>query len=274
MQNTYTCSSEELIKNTRLPLRVMNTEEDMYDEIAHIMADVIEKNNGGQTVIICPVGPTGQYGRFAEIVNKRRISLKNCIFINMDEYLTDNDETIPYDSILSFHGIMDRELYRKIDPELIMPEEQRIFPEPGKEKELDEYIEKLGKIDCVLTGVGINGHIAFNEPPSENDRISDEDYRNIGTRRLDISRETVTNNGANKLCGALDIFPKRCITLGMKQLLKADMIKVYLYCGWQWGIMRKAALEPPTRFAPVSFLQNHNNAEMVVTKALFEKRVF
>ena len=271
--NTYTCNSENLMKNARIPMRVMDSEESMYDEIAEIMVSVIEKNGDNQTVIICPVGPIGQYKKFAELVNKKRLSLKNCIFINMDEYLTDDDKTIPHDSILSFHGIMDRELYSRIDPELVMPPEQRIFPEPGKEKELDEYIEKLGKVDCVLTGVGINGHIAFNEPPEANEDISDEEYMNIGTRCLDISRETITNNGANKLCGALDVFPKRCVTLGMKQLLKADIIKVYLYCGWQWGIMRKAALEESTRFAPVSFLQKHTNAEMVVTKDLFEKRV-
>ena len=135
---------------------------------------------------------------------------------------------------------------------------------------MDALFETLGQVDLCLTGVGINGHIAFNEPPKVTDPISDREYKNCGTRCADIAAETIVNNGANKLHGALDIFPKRCITLGMKQLLKAKTLKVYLYCNWQWGIMRKMALEAESRFMPVSFLQTHPNAEMVITESLYE----
>ena len=266
----YYCSKEDLMKNAKTPLRVMETEDAIYREIARIMADTIIKNNGKQTVIICPVGPIAQYPHFVEIVNNENISLKNCIFINMDEYLDDNDNYIPYDNMLSFRKIMDDMLYSKIKPELVMDEKNRLFPEPGKEKELDAFIDSLEKVDLCLTGVGINGHIAFNEPAEPEDNITDEEYENIGTRCLDISRETITRNGSGKIHGALDIFPRRCITLGMKQLLKAEVFKVYLYLDWQWGIMRKAALHDVTRFAPVTYLQNHKNAEIVVSKEVFD----
>ena len=86
----------------------------------------------------------------------------------------------------------------------------------------------------------------------------------------DISKETIVNNGLHKMRGALEIFPRRCVTLGMKQLLKAKVLKVYLYCDWQWGIARKISLQDESRFMPVSFLQSHENSEMVVTKDLFE----
>ena len=268
-EQIYTCTPEELMKKSRLPLRVMPTEAAMYEEMAELMADIIEKKQGETTVIICPVGPIGQYPILAGKINSRRLDLKNCWFINMDEYLTDDDRTIDYHSPLSFHAIMDRMLYDRIDKELIMPPEQRIFPEPGHEAEIDALIDSFDSIDCCLTGVGINGHIAFNEPPEADEAITDAEFEQIGTRRLDISRETITNNGAHKIRGALDIFPKRCISLGMRQLLKAEMFKVYLYCDWQWGIMRKGALHTPTRSAPVTFLQNHPNSEMVVTEELF-----
>ena len=272
MINTYYCSSEDFVKNSKIPVRVMDTEAAMMEEIAELMASTIEANNtkGERTVIICPVGPIGQYPIFANKVNERNISLKDCWFINMDEYLVGDDETIPYENPLSFKATMDRVLYSQVKEELLMPTSQRLFPEPRKEKEIDELFETLGKVDLCLTGVGINGHIAFNEPPKATDAITDEEYKNCGTRCADIATETVVNNGANKLRGALDIFPKRCITLGMKQLLKAKTLKVYLYCNWQWGIMRKMALEEESRFMPVSFLQTHPNAEMVITETLYE----
>ncbi len=268
-QEIYYCSKEDFIKNAKLPVRVMDTGDDMYREIARIMADTIKNNGDNQTVIICPVGPIAQYPYFVEIVNTENISLKNCIFINMDEYLVEGDKLIPYENMLSFKQTMDNMLYSHIKPELLMPEENRIFPEPGKEKELDAFIDGLEKIDLCLTGVGINGHIAFNEPAEPTDNITDEEFENIGTRCLDISRETITRNGSGKTYGALDIFPRRCITLGMKQLLKAKVFKVYLYLDWQWGIMRKGALHDVTRFAPVTYLQKHPNAEMVVTDMLY-----
>ena len=269
MKETYYCSPEEFSKNSKIPLRFMKTEESMYEEIGRLMADTIKNNGDDKTVIICPVGPIAQYTHFADIVNREKISLKNCWFINMDEYLTDDDKTIAYNNPLSFHATMDRMLYSKIDPELLMPESQRLFPIPGKEKETDELFEKLGKVDICLTGVGINGHIAFNEPAEPGDDITDAEYMELGTRCMDISRETIVNNGAHKIRGALDIFPKRCITLGVKQLMKAKVLKVYLYCDWQWGIARKIALEPASRFMPASFLQFHDNAEMVITEDLY-----
>lgn len=268
MKDIYHVSPAEFLENAKIPTRVMETEAAMMEEIAQIMVDTIVKNGDEKTVIICPVGPIGQYPIFAEKVNSMRLSLKNCWFINMDEYLDDEDRVIDYDNPLNFHAIMDRLLYSKVDPDLVMPESQRFFPEPKKEAEIDALIEKLGKVDLCLTGVGINGHIAFNEPPAEDEAVTDEEYENIGTRCLDISRETIVNNGLHKIRGALDIFPKRCVTLGMRQLLKAETFKVYLYCDWQWGIMRKISLGEATRLAPASFLQNHPNAEMVVTKDL------
>ncbi len=270
---TYTSTPEEFLKNAKLPTRVMRDEASMYEEIAQIMFDTIKNNGDEKTVIICPVGPIGHYPIFAKKVNEAKISLKNCWFINMDEYLDEEDREIEYENPLRFKAIMDKMLYSQISPELVMPEEQRLFPEPGHEADMDKLIEDLGKVDCVLTGVGINGHIAFNEPPEAGDPITDEEYRNTGTRCLDISRETITNNGRGKIRGALDVFPRRCITLGMKQLLSAKMIKVYLYCDWQWGIMRKCALEDESRYAPVTFLQSHPNAEMVVTEELYNTMI-
>ena len=268
----YKISKEEWAKNSKIPFRVAEKDTDMHVEMARLMADVLKENNakGEKTVIILPVGPIMQYAPFAKVINEEKISLKNAWFINMDEYLTAYGKWIDYDNNLSFRAVMDRLLYSKIDAELVMPESQRLFPEPGKEAEIDALIESFGKVDICLTGVGINGHIAFNEPPEADEAITDEEFKNIGTRCLNIARETIVNNGLHKVAGALDIFPRRCITLGMKQLLKARVLKVYLYCDWQWGIARKISLADESKSMPASFLQSHPNSEMIITKDLYE----
>ena len=131
MQNMdyYQISAEELGKNSKIPILKLSDSGEVFYELALEMKETIEKNNqaGRHTVFICPVGPIGQYPIFVRLVNRDRVSLKNCWFINMDEYLNDDETYISEDSPLSFRGFMKRSVYEKIDPELVMPQEQRIF---------------------------------------------------------------------------------------------------------------------------------------------------
>ena len=75
---------------------------------------------------------------------------------------------------------------------LIMPENQRQFPCVGKEKEYDELIDELGGVDMCFGGLGINGHIAFNEPPENS--VDCKVFAEYPTRVLPITRETKTIN--------------------------------------------------------------------------------
>ena len=165
----YQISAEELGKNSKVPLLKLGDSGEVFYELAMEMVNEIEKNNaaGRRTVFICPVGPVGQYPIFVRLVNERRLSLKNSWFINMDEYLTDDGEWIDESSPLSFHGFMNRTVYSKIDPELIMPEEQRIFPDPHDPEHIAKVIDELGGVDIAFGGIGINGHLAFNEAQDE-----------------------------------------------------------------------------------------------------------
>ena len=67
----------------------MDSEYDVYHEMARIMFDEIKENNvkGKNAVLICPVGPIGQYKRFVSMVNKYRLNLKDVYILNIDEYL-------------------------------------------------------------------------------------------------------------------------------------------------------------------------------------------
>ncbi len=165
MVDYRTIPANELGKGSNIKVELCETEVDLYWKMAIEVAELIEENNkkGEPTVMIIPYGPLGPYARLVDMVNTRRISLKNCWFINMDEYLDKNNRYLPKDDPLSFRGGMDRTFYSLVDPELNVPEEQRFFPEPGNEGKVWEIIQKFGKLDMCWGGVGITGHIAFNE---------------------------------------------------------------------------------------------------------------
>lgn len=243
---------------------------DLYWHIALDMVARIQVNNAEDrpTLFIVPVGPVGQYRRFVDLCNRDRIDLRRVHFINMDEYLDEEGRPIGTDSPLSFRGFMDRECYSRLDPALIMPEANRIFPVPGRESEIQSRIESLGGVDTTYGGIGINGHIAFNEPPEpdkEGRLPSVEDFAATGTRILELSRETRTINAVTAAGGCIDLIPRRCITVGMREILGARRIRLFMHREWQKGMVRKVLHGGLDVRVPASLCALHPDARITVT---------
>ncbi len=272
----YNLIEPELLgENTTIDLRVCENEVDMYWRMAIEVLELISENNkkNEPTVMIVPYGPLGAYNRLVYLINKYRISLKNCVFINMDEYLSDEHTYIPTDDPLSFRGGMDRIFYNLLDEELNVLPENRIFPEPGKEGQVLEIIEKYGKLDMIFGGVGINGHYAFNEPPEPGETVDNEEFLSRPTRVLKISRETKTIN-AYMNCGAdLDAIPEWCITVGMKEAYMARKIRMLMPRDWNAGALRKVLHGPITASVPCSLFRNHPDAALYTTVEATQKPI-
>ena len=253
---------EELGIGSTIKLDVSQTEVDIYWKVAMEVLELISANNrkGEPTVMVVPYGPLGPYFRLAHLVNKYRVSLKNCVFINMDEYLADDKTYIDINDPLSFRGGMNRIFYDVVDDELNVLPENRYFPDPAKPQEVMEIIERYGKLDMVFGGVGINGHYAFNEPPEPGEVCSNEEFLNRPTRVLKISRETRTIN-AYMNCGAdLNAIPEYCITVGMKEMFMARRVIMIMPRDWNAGALRKVLHGEITASVPCSLFRNHPNA--------------
>ncbi len=253
-----------------IKLRTVEREWDIYFDMALSMLDVIMKNNAEnkRTVMIVPVGPTDHYPILAKMINQLKVSLKNVWFFNMDEYLISPTEVLDANDKMSFHKRMDTEFYSRVDETLVMPKSQRVFPEPGKEKEFDDLILSLGGVDACFGGLGINGHIAFNEAAEEDDPITAEEFANLPTRVLKITRETRTINAYGYQRGDLRGMPEYCITVGMKQILAARKIYIAMNRDWQHGIAQHVFNDKPQAQIPASLLQNHPNVEFVTSEAI------
>lgn len=241
----------------------------IYFDMALTMLEEIiyhnEKNE--QTVMIVPVGPTQHYPILAEMVNRLGVSLKNVHFFNMDEYLVDPETVISEDDKMSFHKRMNDEFYNRVNPELVMDEDHRHFPEPGKEAEYDALIEKLGGIDLCMGGLGINGHVAFNEADGS---ISADEFANLGTRVLQISRETQTINAYGYQRGDLAGMCQWCITVGMKQIINSRKIYIALNRPWQNGPFKHSLYDNETGLWPASLLRRNKNVTYCTMPEIFE----
>lgn len=259
----FEIEANELGANAKVPVRILGSSGEVFYEIALEMLSVIKENDaaGRRTVFICPVGPVGQYPIFTRLVNRDRVSLRNCWFINMDEYLNDDGTYIDESSHLSFRGFMARNVYGKIDPELLMPPEQRVFPDPEDPGKVDRLIEKLGGVDVTFGGIGINGHLAFNEA---DDSLTPEEFAALGTRIVKLTPETRTANAIGDRGGAIDAMPTLAVTIGMKQILSAKRVRLGVFREWHRGVVRQAAYGPVTAHFPATLLQAHPDAVIYV----------
>src|SRR5215831_4963779 len=235
--------------------------EDLADAIlAEIQAG--ERSGRGATLII-PVGPVDQFPLLAERINTQRVACRNTVLINMDEYLTDEDEWIPEDHPLSFRGYMERSFYSLLDPALVPLKENRVFPHPESPGAIAELVSARGGVDVCFGGIGINGHLAFNEPPEPDETLSVERFAALPTRILSLSRETRTINSVT-VGGEINIIPKRAITVGMKEILASRRLRFYCNRPWQSAVLRRALHGPVTPACPASFLRLHPDAVVTV----------
>ena len=240
-----------------IKLKAVGVEKDVYFDMAKAMYDEIVSHNkkGEKTVMIVPVGPTDQYPILADMINEGDVSLKNVHFFNMDEYMVSKTETISAEDPLCFEGRMKREFYDRVREDLVMPESQRHFPRVGREAEYDKMLEDLGGADACFGGLGINGHVAFNEPPEPNEKITADEFANLGTRVLPISRETKAINAYGYNRGDLLGMPQWCVTVGMKQILASKKIYIALNRPWQYGPLKHALFDDETATCPASLLR-------------------
>src|SRR5947209_3883688 len=137
-------SASELGTGTGVNVKIKTDMASIAQAVADdMLAEILRaKNERRNATLIVPVGPVDHYPILAKILNKEKISIRDVALINMDEYLTDDDEWIPAGHPLSFRGYMDRLFYDLLEPSLAPKKENRIFPHPKKCDEIQKLIKK------------------------------------------------------------------------------------------------------------------------------------
>jgi glucosamine-6-phosphate deaminase len=259
-----------------LPVEIVETDTDLYYHIALTLYFEIEKNNavGRSSVFILPVGPVYQYRRFVWLCRQRPLDLSGLHCFFMDEYLDERGKRISPDDPLSFRGFIRRELIEPMPREMNLRAEQVLFPDPEDAAGYDQHLARLGGAGTCIAGVGINGHLAFNEAPGPGQEISNEAFKALPTRVIPLTRETITINSNTSLRGAFERIPGQAVTVGFKQIFESKRIVVYLNRPWQNAVVRKLLFGKITARFPASLLREHADARLVMTREVASKPDF
>ncbi len=185
-----------------------------YEEMSEIAANIFKEQlqNNKKSVLGLATGgtPEGFYAKMVEAYKAGEISFAEAKSFNLDEYIG-----IEPSNKASYHYYMDEQLFNHVD----MKREDIHVPagDPSQvEKNTDQYdqmIEEAGGIDIQLLGIGVNGHIGFNEPGT-----SFESYTNV----VELTEST---REANKIYfDSIEDVPTHAITMGIKTILNAKKV--------------------------------------------------
>lgn len=119
----------------------------------------------------------------------------------------------------------------------------------------ENIIKELGNIDMQLLGIGLNGHIGFNEPGESFEKT---------THCVQLTQSTIDAN--QRLFDEGEAVPEKAFTMGIKSIMQSKHILLIANGEKKAQIIRDAFFGPVTPKVPASILQLHNNVTVIVDK--------
>jgi glucosamine-6-phosphate deaminase len=124
----------------------------------------------------------------------------------------------------------------------------------------ERAVEAAGGIDLAVLGLGPNGHLGFNEPPSD---------PRSPTRIVDLTEESVESNA--RYWGGRERVPRQALTAGMSVMLAARHILLVASGERKADILQRALQGPVTAAVPASYLQQAPHVTVIADHAAAAK---
>jgi len=252
-------SDFDLTSHERIPTLLFNTAIEGSLYVANSIAELIESRNkeSKPTVLGLATGstPTQVYDELVRKHKEEGLSFERVITFNLDEYFP-----MAPDAHQSYVHFMHEYLFNHID---IKPENIHI-PDGTLKKDAvaafcEEYeakIAQVGGLDVQILGIGRTGHIGFNEPGSS-----------INSKNRLITLDRLTMLDAASGFFGIENVPRRAITMGVGTILQAKKIYMMAWGEGKANIVRETIEGAINTSIPATFLQQHNQTEVILDTA-------
>lgn len=201
--------------------------------------------------------PIGFYKELVNLYKQGKFSFKEVKTFNLDEYYG-LDKSNPQ----SYHYYMMENLFKHIDIDL-----ENVNIPDGTAKDIDEEcrayedkIRKAGGIHMQLLGIGINGHIGFNEPDVKFEAI---------THLVNLDEETIEAN--SRFFSSIEEVPRSAISMGIKTIMHSKKILLLAAGSEKAQVIERMINGPITPELPASILQLHPDVTLIVDKEAGDK---
>ncbi len=199
--------------------------------------------------------PKTLYAELVRMHREEKLSFKNVITFNLDEYYPINN-----DALQSYNRFMQTHLFNHIDinPKNIHIPNGEIKKENIKDhcRQYEKMIKDAGGIELQILGIGNNGHIGFNEPGS-----------GIYSKTRLITLDNTTRIANAYEFANISEVPRLAITMGIGEILKAKKIILMAWGSGKAPVIKQTVEEEITEHVPASLLQNHDDVSFYVDEA-------
>lgn len=231
---------------------VVDSYEKLSRKAANIIAAQMISKPGCVLGLATGSSPIGTYENLAKMCADGDIDFADVTSVNLDEYAgldASNDQSYRY--------FMNTNLFSKVNIDI-----KRTHVPDGCAADLskegeryDKLIEELGGIDLQLLGIGLDGHIGFNEP---------DDVFTAETHCVELDESTIEANA--RFFASKDDVPRQAITMGMKSIMQAKKILLIANGQNKKEILEKAFYGPVSPKVPASILQLHPDVTVIFSE--------
>lgn len=231
---------------------VVNTYEELSNKAADLIAAQILVKPHCVLGLATGSSPVGTYKRLIADNQAGKLDFSTVTSVNLDEYVGldgSNDQSYRY--------FMNNNLFDHVNID-----KDKTFVPNGCAADLkaegeayDAMIRDLGGIDLQLLGIGLDGHIGFNEP----------DYYFTGpTHEVKLDESTIQANA--RFFASEDEVPKTAITMGMQSIMQAKKVLLIANGAAKKAIIEKAFFGPIDPQVPASILQLHPDVTVIFSE--------
>ncbi len=182
--------------------------------------------------------PMGAYAELGRRAQAGQLDASHVTAVQLDEYLD-----VPDDDPRSLWSWMNRSFLTPLGIQRVVRFQAHTLEPAAACRRYVEDLAALGPLDLSVLGLGPNGHLGFNEPPSAAD---------APTRVVPLSDESRVSNAAYWSGRPV---PDAALTAGMDVILAAREQLLLVSGAHKHGILQAALRGPVTPDVPASFLQ-------------------
>ena len=230
----------------------VNTYEELSNKAADLIAAQILVKPNCVLGLATGSSPVGTYKRLIADNQAGKIDFSTVTSVNLDEYVGldgSNDQSYRY---FMNHNLFDH----------VNIDKNKTFVPSGKAADLkaegeayDAMIKALGGIDLQLLGIGLDGHIGFNEPDA---------YFTAATHEVKLDESTIKANA--RFFASEDEVPTTAITMGMLSIMQAKKVLLIANGAAKKAILEKAFFGPIDPQVPASILQLHPDVTVIYSE--------
>ncbi|HUY44247.1 MAG TPA: hypothetical protein VMV92_00760 [Streptosporangiaceae bacterium] len=262
--------AEDLADRAHVPFTLAESPLDVHKIFANDLWDEIEgaRAAGREISLIVPLGPVGQFPILARRVNEARLPLDHVSFFGMDDWLDWQGRPFPRGHLFSLESRFHSSFIDLIEPDLRPRPGNIIFPTPLALDRASEELARRGNLAASFGGVGFQGHLAFNEPPASRwTAVTADDLRNSLTRVVPVAIDTIIAHAQRSAGGNVFAVPPMAITLGMRDLLAAPRVRLYMDTGeWKRTILRILLFADADADYPATLVRGHPDVRVVADR--------